>query len=84
MATITLTDQQVADLVQQLPPERRLGVLRLLADRAQQQRTDRMLYAEQQMRQVAAERGGDWDRMSDDEREQFIDALVHEDRDCDL
>ena len=80
MATITLTDEQVADLVQQLPPGRRLGVLRVLADRAQKQRNDRMAYAQQQFRRVAAERGLDWDRMSEDDREQFVDELIHEDR----
>ncbi len=80
MATITLTDEQVADLVQQLPPARRLDVLHILAERVHKKRDERMAYAEEQLRRTAAERGLDWNSMPDDKREQFIDDLVHEDR----
>ena len=30
-------------------------------------------------RQATAQRGKDWDRMTEDEREEFIDELLHED-----
>ncbi len=39
-------------------------------------------YAEDRLRSVASERGLDWDRMSEEQREEFIDDLIHEDRDC--
>jgi hypothetical protein len=32
------------------------------------------------MHRLCAERGRDWDRMSEDEREAFVDDLIHEDR----
>ena len=78
MATITLTDEQVADLVEQLPPPRRLDILHILAQRARQQRDDRMAYAEEQLRRVSAERGLDWESMPEDERERFVDDLLHD------
>ncbi len=39
-------------------------------------------FGEERIRIVAAERGRDWDAMSDEERETFVDDLVHEDRPC--
>ena len=45
------------------------------------QRDERLEYAENQLRRACTERGGDWDKLSEVEREAFIDDLVHEDRD---
>ena len=39
-----------------------------------------MKYAEAQVRQLCASRGLNWDTMTEEEREDFIDNLVHEDR----
>ena len=39
-------------------------------------------FGEERIRIVAAERGRDWDAMSDEERESFVDYLVHENRPC--
>jgi hypothetical protein len=39
-----------------------------------------MQFAEAQLRRVATERGLDWDKMSEEDREALIDHLVHEDR----
>ena len=36
--------------------------------------------AEERLRQIAASRGFDWDAMTEDDREAFIDDLMHEDR----
>ena len=38
-------------------------------------------YGEQQAREIAAERGLDWSHMSDEEREQLVDAILHEQND---
>jgi hypothetical protein len=35
-------------------------------------------WAEAQLRRASAQRGLDWDRLSEDERESFVDALLHE------
>ena len=45
-------------------------------------RAARMTYAEAQLRQLCASRGLDWDAMTEVEREDFVDDLIHEDREC--
>ena len=45
-------------------------------------RAARMTYAEAQLRQLCASRGLDWDAMTEVERENFVDDLIHEDREC--
>lgn len=75
MATLTLTDEQVIDLVKQLSPERRREALLALAGFGREQR---MLRTEERFRQLCADRGLDWDRMSEAEREAFVDDIVHE------
>ena len=82
MPTLTLTDEQVIDLVKQLPPERKRAALLALAEDARARREERLDYAEAQLRRLCAERGWNWDAMNEDEREAFIDDLVHEDRQC--
>jgi len=82
MPILELTDEQVIDLVKQLPPERQRAALLALAEGAGERRAERVKYAEAQLRTVCAARGLDWDKMSEDEREAFIDDLMHEDRPC--
>ena len=82
MPTIQLTDEQVIELVKQLPPERKRAALLILAEAARPQREARLDFAEAQLRRLCAERGRDWEAMSAEEREAFIDDLVHEDRPC--
>jgi hypothetical protein len=82
MPTLELTDEQVVDLVKQLPPDRQRAALLALAAGATQRREERMRYAEAQLRRVCTERGLDWDRMSEHQREAFVDGLMHEDRPC--
>jgi hypothetical protein len=81
MPILELTEEQVVDLVKQLPPERRRAALLALASGVSQ-RQERIKFAEEQLRRVSAERGLDWDKMSEEEREAFVDDLVHEDRPC--
>ena len=78
MPTMILSNQQVIDLVRQLPPLPRRTALFSLAQEAARQRDERMAYAETQLRQLCNERGLDWDALSEDEREAFIDDLLHE------
>ena len=82
MPTLELTDQQVVELVKQLPQERQATLVRSLLAKQWPQWDELQRYGEERIRVVAAQRGRDWDRMSEDERESFIDELVHEDPDC--
>ena len=79
MPTLELTTEQVIELVKQLPPDRKREALLALAKDANGRRDERMAYAEQQLRRIAAERSLKWDAMTEDERETFIDDLLHED-----
>ena len=78
VSTLELSDEQVISLVRGLPAERKRAALLALAQEAQAGRGDRLRWAEAQLRRASAERGLDWDRMSEDERESFVDALLHE------
>lgn len=81
-ATIQLTTEQVIDFIQQMPPKEKRAVLIALAEKASIGEEERMKYAESQVRQLCASRGLNWDTMTEEEREDFIDDLVHEDREC--
>lgn len=80
--TLELTTEQIIDLVQQMPPEEKLTVLKTLAKEARAGRAEQMKYAESKVRQLCAERGLDWDAMGEEERLDFINDIVHEDREC--
>ncbi|MYK17064.1 hypothetical protein F4055_02700 [Candidatus Poribacteria bacterium] len=81
-ATIELTTEQLIDFIQQMPPKEKRAVLVALAERTSVGEEERMKYAESQVRQLCASRGLNWDTMTEEEREDFIDDLVHEDREC--
>ena len=78
MPTVALTNEQVVELVRQLPPLPKRAALISLAQEAYNKRSERMAFAESQLRQLCAQRGLDWDVLSEDEREIFIDDLLHE------
>ena len=82
MASVELTTEQVIDLVRQLPTERKREVLLALASQSQTTRDSQTVYAEKQLRRLSADRGLDWDSMTEDEREALADGLIHEDRSC--
>jgi len=82
MPTIELSERQVVELVKQLPPHKQREALLALAEGASQRREERMQLAHAQLQRIAAERGLDWEKMSEDAREALVDDLVHEDRRC--
>ena len=78
MATLSLSDDQVVQLVKQLPPQAKQRVLiDLNAERdAWWQATARE--GEQDMRRLARARGLDWEAMPETDREAFVDKMLHE------
>ena len=78
MSMLELTDEQVISLVRQLPAERKRSALLALAEETQVCRDERIWFGEARLRQLCAERGLDWDRLSEDEREDFVNRLLHE------
>ena len=78
MATLSLTDEQVLQLVKQLPPQSKQRVLTdLTAERDQWWQTTAR-DGEKDMRRLASARGLDWDTMTEAQRETFVDDILHE------
>ena len=65
MASVELTNEQIVQLVRQLPAEAKRDVLLALAGEAQGRRHERMTLAAEQLRRRAAERGLNWDAMTE-------------------
>ena len=82
MAVLELSKQQIFDLVKQMPAREKREMLLALAQNDPDERAKRQQFAEQQLRQLCDRRGLNWDTMSADEREAFLDDMVHEDRPC--
>ena len=80
MPTLTLTDEQVIELVEQLPPQGKRAVWDVLSTEREAWWEETLMQGEQQLRRLCAERRLDWDSMSEDERETFVDDLLHEDK----
>ncbi len=78
MPTIQLSDEQVFELVKQLPFEQKMELLRYLRSVWEEAWLELANYGQERAREVARQRGLDWDSMTEDEREAFIDQLLHE------
>jgi hypothetical protein len=78
MPILTQYETQVVELFHQLPGQSQRRVLLTLAANARTDHETRMQYAESQLRRLCQERGLNWDMLTEDEREQFIDDLLHE------
>ena len=65
-----------------MPAEQKREMLLSLAANAPAERAKRQQFAEKQLRRLCAARGLDWAALSADQREAFIDDLIHEDRTC--
>jgi hypothetical protein len=77
-ASLNVTSDQVTDLVFQLEPEARRDLLRKLWAERKEFWAEIRSKGEGRMRSLATERGRDWDTMSEEEREEFVDDLLHE------
>jgi hypothetical protein len=79
MVALDEREQQALNIIRTLPPERQRMILYELAKNAKSDWQRSSLHAEQQLRNLASERGKDWDKMNDDERLEFVCELQHED-----
>jgi len=78
MATLQLTDEQVIELASQLPADKQQTLLERLVQRVWPRWAELSQYGQQRARAVAAERGFDWETMTEADREAFVDKVVHE------
>jgi len=79
MPMLTLSNEQVVELVKQLPIEQQVEVFKYLLLQQWGKWESLSRYGAEQARLIAQERGYNWDRMTEQERESFIDDVVHED-----
>jgi len=82
MPTLTLTDAQVIELVSQLPADQQAALLQSLLLKQWSTWIELSQYGVERVRRAAGQRGREWDAMTEDEREAFLDDVVHEDRLC--
>ena len=78
MGTLTLSDQQIVDLVKQLPPISKQTVLDALIVERELWWDMTLVKSEEKLRKLANQRGLDWNKMPEDQRENFVDDLMHE------
>lgn len=76
--TLTLTDDQVIELAEKLPDRKKQQLLKLLLMQPWESWTKLTHDGPDKARQAAAQRGKNWDAMTEDEREEFIDELLHD------
>jgi len=74
---IEVSEQQIVDALERLSPRgRREAVRRLIAGASVVDRTIDAL--QPRIVEVARQRGLDWTRLSDEERERLVDEILHE------
>ena len=82
MPTLNLNEQQVLSLIDQLSSDQQIQILQKLF---QKQQTTWESFAEKgqiAIRAIAQTKNQDWETMTEEEKEDFINDLIHEDRLC--
>ena len=77
MPKLELSVSQVIELVKQLPKEDKSAVYRALSREREIGRDDQLEQEEQELRALSAQRGLDWDRLSEDDRDVLAKKLLH-------
>jgi len=81
MPMLKLTVGQVIELVKQLPQEDKYAVLQALNPERETPLGDKLKREkEQKLRALSAQRGLDWDRLSEDDREVLARTFLSKDR----
>ena len=78
MATLSVNEEQVIQLVKQLPAESKRRILAGLMAERDRWWEDAARDGEEDMRRLAAASGRDWETMTESEREAFVDEILHE------
>ena len=77
MVTLTVSESQLVEWVQQLSPAVKRKVLRALIP-ALDDYEALIAYGSERIRTLAAERGLDWEALDEQGREELVDAILHE------
>ena len=79
MPKLELTVGQVIDLIKQLPQKDKSAVMNALNQESTKSSSNQSEQEEQQLRAVSAQRGLDWDRLSEDDRDVLARKYLHQD-----
>lgn len=82
MPVLKLTNEQVIELIKQLPSEQQEMLFDFLLLKFWPSWSELSSYGTESARKTAAKYGRNWDEMAEEAREEFIVDLVHEDRKC--
>jgi hypothetical protein len=77
MLTVQIPEEQLIEWVKKLSPSAKRALIRELLPSLNEldQAVD---YGTQRMRELCAQRGLNWDTMSEDDREKLINELLHQ------
>lgn len=78
MPTLNLTNQQVIELIKQLPIQQQGEIFRFLLLQQWENWDSLSRYGKDKIQLVAQQRGYNWDKMTEAEKESLIDEIVHE------
>jgi FHA domain-containing protein len=78
MSDSSSVEEQLREWVGQLAPEHRQLLLMMLTEDDLLQGSTRLDFAVSQLRKLCKQRGFDWDRMAESDRESFLDNLIRE------
>ncbi len=78
MATLNLNIEQIIRLVKQLAIPEQHMILQAIKAEEDTWWQNRLNYGEIQMRSLSTTQGLNWDLMTEQEREEFIDNILHE------
>ena len=78
MSNSPSVEEQLREWVGQLGPEHRQLLLMMLTEDDLLQGSTRLDFAVSQLRKLCKQRGFDWDRMAESDRESFLDNLIRE------
>lgn len=76
MISLTQQERQVIEMFRQLEPERRRAVLLEMVQADGNSWKQYQAKGVSRLRELAREQGQDWDSMSDDQKQDFIEELV--------
>lgn len=80
MVALTEQEKEVVDRFNQLPAERRRYVMLAMFGTDPDGWRQYQGQGEQRLRTLAVERGLQWDALDDEQRQDFVDELLHEGR----
>lgn len=78
MPVLNISNEQVVEMVKQLPPEQKTEIFQFLLLQNWEEWESLSQYGTAKIRIIAKEYGYNWDLMTETEREEFIDQVVHE------